>query len=160
MRGERGKSAACTIASMPNLAVALKTEIARVARKEIRAESLPLKKAVGTYRSEIASLKRRMQALEGQLRRVGRSTAIEKSADEAKDAEAKYRFQAKGLLSQRRRLGLSAAECGLLLGVSTQSIYNWEAGKAKPRVVQLPAIAGLKALGRKTAAARLASLKN
>jgi hypothetical protein len=49
---------------MPNIASVLKSEIARVARKEVRGEIQSLKKAVGTYRSEIADLKRRTKALE------------------------------------------------------------------------------------------------
>ena len=43
---------------MENIASILKTEIARVARKEVRAETLGLKMAVGAYRSEIAALTR------------------------------------------------------------------------------------------------------
>ena len=51
------------MASMPNIATLLKSEISRVARKELRSETLSLKKATRTYRSEIAALKRRMQDL-------------------------------------------------------------------------------------------------
>ena len=47
-------------------------EIARVARKEIRRETSFVKKALTTYRSEIAGVKRRVLALERQLRRVGK----------------------------------------------------------------------------------------
>jgi DNA-binding XRE family transcriptional regulator len=36
------------------------------------------------------------------------------------------RFVAKGFKSLRQRLGFSAAQIGKLLGVSEQSIYNWE----------------------------------
>jgi len=37
------------------------------------------------------------------------------------------------MASQRKRLGVSAAECGLLIGASAQSVYNWQEGKARPR---------------------------
>ena len=142
---------------MPNIASVLKAEIVRVARKEIRSEVEGLKKAAGTYRSEIAALKRRTQSLEQQLRRL--SKALPKRALVAIDDSAKsLRFRAKGLASQRRRLGLSADDCGLLLGASDQSIYNWEAGKARPRANHLPAIAALRTLGKKQAAVLLASL--
>jgi len=53
------------------------------------------------------------------------------------------------MASQRRRLGLSAAECGLLIGASAQTIYNWEEGKARPRAQHLPAIYALRNLGRR-----------
>jgi len=55
------------------------------------------------------------------------------------------------MAAQRRRLGLSAAECGLLIGASAQSIYNWEEGKARPRAQHLQAIFALRNLGRRKA---------
>jgi DNA-binding transcriptional regulator YiaG len=148
-----------TIAAMPNIAIVLKTEIARVARKEVRGELAALKKAVVSHRSEIAALKRRTQSLEQELRRLGRSTAKAPPAV-AESAPEGHRFSAKGLASQRRRLGLSAPDYGLLLGVSAQSIYNWEEGKVRPRGAHLPAIAFLRTVGKKQAMARLESLKN
>jgi DNA-binding transcriptional regulator YiaG len=69
------------------------------------------------------------------------------------------RFSAKGLASQRQRLALSAEDCGLLLGTSGQSVYNWETGKARPRAKYLPAIAALRSMGKKAAAAQLAQLR-
>jgi DNA-binding XRE family transcriptional regulator len=69
------------------------------------------------------------------------------------------RFTAKGLASQRSRLGLSAHECGLLVGASGQSIYNWEDGKARPRAKHLQALAALRGMGKKEAAARLSELR-
>ena len=48
------------------------------------------------------------------------------------------------MASQRKRLGLSAAGCGLLIGASTQSVYNLEEGKARPRDHHLPDIFALR----------------
>ena len=60
---------------MPNIASLLKSEISRVARKEIRADTTTLKRAVSAYRSEIAALKRRALALEGEIRRLRKTQA-------------------------------------------------------------------------------------
>jgi len=145
---------------MPNIASIIKSEIARVARRETRAETRHLKKAVATYRSEIAALKRRAQALEQQLRRLGRRGAAPKTEQRENGAEPDgFRFSAKGLASHRKRLGLSAHDCGLLLGASGQSIYKWEEGKARPRAKNMPAIAALRGMGKKEAVARLAALR-
>jgi DNA-binding transcriptional regulator YiaG len=143
---------------MPNLATLLKNEISRVARRELRAETAQLKKAVSTCRAEIAKLKRRSQALEQELRRVGKAAAREAPAPDA-DAPRALRFSAKGLASQRRRLALSAEDCGRLVGASGQSIYNWEQGKARPQARHLPAIAALRTMGKRDAAARLVELR-
>lgn len=144
---------------MPNIASVLKSEISRVARKEVRSETLGLKKAVGAHRAEIAALKRRTQALEQALRRLSksRSNAAPVAADEGPSRT--LRFSAKGLVSQRKRLGLSAHDCGLLVGASGQSIYKWEDGNVRPRAKHLPAIAALRTLGKKEAAARLGALR-
>jgi DNA-binding transcriptional regulator YiaG len=147
---------------MPNIASLLKSEIARVARKEVRGETVHLKKAVSAYRSEIAALKRRAQALEQQLRRLSkRSTKAEPLANgQDVDSDGQpFRFSAKGLASHRKRLGLSAHDCGLLLGASGQSIYKWEEGEVRPRAKHMPAIAALRHMGKKEAAARLAELR-
>ena len=141
------------------MASLLKTEIARVARKEMRAETASLKKSVGVYRAEIAALKRRTQALELELRRLSKTQAKAVPADVQAQSSHKLRFAAKGVASQRRRLGLSALEIGLLVGASGQSIYNWEEGEARPRAKHLPALATLRTLGKKAAAAQLASLR-
>jgi DNA-binding XRE family transcriptional regulator len=143
---------------MPNIASLLKTEISRVARKEVRADTMGLKKALGVCRAEIAALKRRAQALEFALRRLSKAHAKAPVEVQAQPAQ-KLRFTAKGLAAQRRRLGLSAQDCGLLVGASGQSIYNWEDGKALPQARHLPAIAALRTLGKKEAVTRLASLR-
>ena len=137
---------------MSNLATTLKEEISRVARKEVRRETLTLKKASAAYRSEIAALKRRVLELERQLRLLGKRT--ERSAPTAANEDSVsqgVRFSARSMASQRRRLGLSAADCGLLIGASAQSVYNWEEGRARPRAQHLPAIFALRSLGRREA---------
>jgi DNA-binding transcriptional regulator YiaG len=142
---------------MANIASLLKSEISRVARKEVRGETAGLKKALSNYRSEIAALKRRAQALESELRRLGKAAG--KAAPAAHEAPTRaQRFSAKGLASQRKRLGLSAQDCGVLVGASGQSIYNWEDGKARPRAKHLQALAALRGMGKKEAAARLREL--
>jgi DNA-binding XRE family transcriptional regulator len=145
---------------MPNIANLLKTEIARVARKEVRAETRGLKNAIAPYRSQIAELKRRTRELELQIKRLGRA-ASKRSAPAGSDDESgprNLRFSAKGLATQRKRLGLSAQAFGALIGASGQSVYKWEEGKTRPRAKHLPVIAELRGIGKKEAAARLAAL--
>ena len=129
-----------------------------MARKEVRGETVALKKAVSAYRTDIAALKRRMQGLEQQLRRVAKSGRAPAAATGEEVASSPGRFSAKGLVSLRKRLGLSAAECGLLVDASAQSVYNWEQGKVRPRAKHLPALAELRGLGKKAIRARLEAL--
>lgn len=149
---------------MPNIASLLKEEIARVARKQLRGETEALKKSNARYRSEIAELKRRLQALEQQVRRIakpgGRSTAATPGASQEDGEDGKsIRYSAKSLASQRRRLGLSAASLAKLLGVSALSVYKWESGNTRPRQKQIEAIAALRSMGRREAQKRLEELQ-
>lgn len=142
---------------MPTIGSVLKSEISRVSRKEVRRETQVLKKSVSQYRAQVADLKRRLQALEQQVKRLGKATtrvAAPQTAAEA-EPEAQLRFSAKGLAAQRKRLGLSAASVARLLGVSTLSVYKWESGKTRPRAKQLEAIATLRGMGKREAARRL-----
>ncbi|MDP1566443.1 MAG: helix-turn-helix transcriptional regulator [Polaromonas sp.] len=141
---------------MPNIASVLKEEIARVARKEVRADTQPLKKSSASHRSDIAALKRRIAALEQMVRRLGKQTGGKTAKPDAGPLPGSFRFSASGLMAQRKRLGLSAAEAGKLLGVSDQSVYKWENGKTRPRASQFAAIATLRGMSKKQAAVRLA----
>lgn len=142
---------------MPNIGTVLKSEIARIARKEVKGETQQLKKQGSQYRSDIAALKKRLAAIERQARRQSRTgTAV--SAPDEEEAGRQVRFSAKGLAARRQKLGLSARELGALLGVSAQSVYHWEQGKSRPRASQVQAIAALRGLGKRQAVARLSAL--
>jgi DNA-binding transcriptional regulator YiaG len=147
---------------MPNIAAVLKDEIARIARKEARAQTAEFKKASAQYRTHIAALRRRIEDLERQVKRASKAVAKDGAASEEDDADAQgtnRRFSATRLAAQRRKLGLSAADFAALIGVSGQSVYKWEHGEARPRARQLEAIAALRGIGKREAAARLAQLQ-
>jgi hypothetical protein len=69
------------------------------------------------------------------------------------------RFNVKGLASQRRRLRLPATSVGIRVGASGQSVYNWEADKARHRASYLAALAALHGLSKTHAAEIPASRK-
>ena len=140
---------------MPNIATLLKTEIARIANREVRAQTLRLKKLPGQYRSDIAALKRRVLALEQQVKRLSKAGAGKALAPEAADGPSLRRFSASGFAAHRRRLGLSVEAFGKLLDVSGQSVRKWEEGKAYPRKRQFGAIAAVRKMSKKQAAAQL-----
>lgn len=145
---------------MPNIAAVLKDEIARIARKEVRVQTEEFKKASAHYRTQIAALRRRVDDLERQLKRVGKTTARSSpSGEDEQENGTPRRFSSTRLAAQRHKLGLSAAEFAALLGVSGQSVYKWEHGESRPRARQLEAIAALRGIGKREAAARLEKLQ-
>ncbi len=139
---------------MSTFAEQLKNEIARIARKESRADSKQIKKASAQYRAEIAALKRRIASLESSLARLLKQPVTHKNQVQEETSVA-LRFRADGFASLRKKLGLTAHEMADLVGVSAQSVYHWEAGKSRPRASQLPAIAAVRKLNKKEAWAKL-----
>lgn len=135
---------------MANVASALKAEISRIARKEIRSDVAALRKSAATHRRDIASLKTRVADLERFVRRLG-TPARGVKLDPTDGPVSVQRSSAKGMVAQRKRIGLSAAELGILFGTSGQTIYNWEQGRARPRASHMAAIAALKTLGKRAA---------
>lgn len=143
---------------MPNIAAVLKSEIARIARKEIKQEAESLKKAAAAHRREIAVLKKRLHELEVQAKSASKRTARQVKPDDSEEPQSAHRFSAKGLAALRGRLALSAADFGRLIGASALSVYKWEQGKAHPRAKYLSAIAAVRGIGKREATKRLAAL--
>lgn len=149
---------------MPNIASLLKAEIVRLARKELRGQTETLRKSLSASRAEVVALKRRVSELEKGVRQAQRKGTRVATGDAPPKPDVvgaeRLRFRAAGLASNRRRLGLSAADFGVLVGASGQSVYAWEQGKARPRGRHLAAIASLRSIGKREAAARLAAAKS
>lgn len=114
---------------MPNIAAVLKDEIARIARREVKAETEKLKKVSAQYRAQISELKHQVIALQKEIAHLSRGR---NSAPPATEINAEtVRWSATRFKAQRERLGLSAEKCGVLFAVSGQTIYNWE-GSIRP----------------------------
>jgi len=143
---------------MSKIASLLKDEILRLARKEVRTEVRGAKRAAAQHRRDIAELKRQVRTLTLRLSQNEKRTARELAAAPVGEAKESLRFSAKGLRSQRKRTGMSAADYGRLVGVTQLSIYNWERGATRPRQEWLSVLAALRGLSKKEAQARLEKL--
>ena len=144
---------------MPSIGTVLKEEITRLSRKELRGQVNPTKNFTTQHRKDIAALKRQVAQLERQVALLSRNI-LGTRPKAVPDANAKsVRFSAKRLHSQRTRLVLSALDFGKVLGVSTQTIYSWEAEKSRPRNEQLAKLAAIRGLGKREVAARLKQLR-
>ena len=141
---------------MPNIATVLKQEITRLARKEAKTHVEPLRKANAQYRRDIAELKRQLQAMK---KRVDYLDARErkrlKEPVSVSTAAEALRFSPGWLNAHRNKLGLAAADYAELVGVSPQTIYNWEHGRSKPKAKQLAALAAVRGIGKREALRRL-----
>lgn len=144
---------------MPNLAQALKQEISRIARKEVREDIAALRKASTVYRSEIASLKRSVKELSSQIRLAQRSAArvlpVHAVEPATKRPGRKREFSAERLKTKRLSLGLTQMQMAQLLGISPLSQWKWESGQVTPRASMLQPYFEVMRLSKREAHGRL-----
>jgi len=107
---------------MANLTSLLREEITRLAKRQINAEIVPLKKRWAQQRRVIAALKEECSALRrevAQLNKRGHQAAASSAAPGAAGADMpRRRFSADGLRAFRSRLGLTVRDLARLLEVS------------------------------------------
>ena len=139
---------------MPNFAQSIKNEITRLARKEIRSQTLALRKSSAQHRKEIAELKRQAAELKTEVKRLEKlCSGI--SPQKSQDETVTHRFSAKNVIAQLKRLGISANDFGKLVGVSAVTIYSWEQGRSRPRTAQIRALGLVRTFGKTEARTRL-----
>ena len=146
---------------MPNIALVLKDEIRRLARKEVKLQVAKTRKAAAQYRRDLIHLRQMVKSQEQMIKRLSsqRADAAAPAAEEEADPLAGARFSARSVRSQRRRLKLSAEQFGKLIGVSPQTIYHWEQGKSRPRRAQMAALVTVREMGRRQALAQLEEME-
>ncbi len=113
---------------MPNIIKALKEEIQRLARKEIKTVTAILHKDNVALKRAAADLKRRIAVLERENRQLLKHAGKprEEAAQGTGNEVDKSRITAKMIRAIRAKLNLSQAELAVLLGVNAQSVYQWE----------------------------------
>jgi DNA-binding transcriptional regulator YiaG len=135
---------------MGKMEQALKGEIIRLAKKELRMAFLPLARDVRKMKRTVAQLRRGVSWLsrlgtEFEAQQSAAAARLEPAPEEAKGARMSPRL----LKSLRARLGISQGELAKLVGVSAGAVGFWEQGKAKPRGRNRDALIALRKLGRR-----------
>jgi DNA-binding transcriptional regulator YiaG len=144
---------------MTTFAIALKDEVRRISRKEIRARTRGTVSAVSQQRRDIAQLRRLIREMRGRLARVeAASRRVPKLPSTKELEESDIRFSARSVKAQRRRSGLSAKDYARLVGVSPLTIYNWETGKTRARPEQFAAFVAIRGMGKREARLKLEQL--
>ena len=144
---------------MSTFVAAFKEEVSRLAKKEAKAATELLKKDNARLKHDSAAFKRQIRSLETEVRRI--KSLLEKFDPETPSEEEvdKARISAKGIISLRRKLGISQTEFAQLAGVHKQSVYLWESGKTLPRGKTKAAVIALRGLGAREARRRLEEME-
>jgi DNA-binding transcriptional regulator YiaG len=146
---------------MANVLQALKEEIGRVAKRELKKDVVRLRQDSIWLKKNVADLKRRVVVLERENRLLrAKSTRLEKETTPAAEDLQKMRVTGKMIRSLRSRLGISQVELGQLLGVSGQSVYQWERkdGRLRLRETTKTALQRIRQMGKREVQAEVEKL--
>jgi DNA-binding transcriptional regulator YiaG len=126
----------------------IKSEIQRLAKREIRTIFLPLRKEVRAMRLKLFGLSKGILFLNRMTKVLHLEEAKPKL--EATPGEVKAsRLTPARITGLRRKLGISQRELGVLVGATTGAVLSWEKGKFKPRGDKKAALVALRKLRRR-----------
>jgi len=117
------------VETMSNVVKILKAEIARISKKEAKSATQAIGKSNTWLRKTVADLKKRLVLLEKENRHlVAAMKKYQVAQPEKIDAEEgkKARFTSRGIHALRKKLRLSQADFGKLLGATPHAVYLWE----------------------------------
>jgi len=115
---------------MANVMKALKDEISRIARSEIKTALAPIKSVNASQRKYIAELRRRVDLLEKEKKQLEKTVAKAVPVPEVTmDEPSRAWITGAGIRAMRKRLRLSQKAFADLAGVSLPTVVNWESTK-------------------------------
>ncbi len=111
----------------------IKSEMVRLAKREIRKISLPLGRDVRSLKIMVSKLRKTVLALERITTQHQKEMEKRRVPLEATQEEVKVsRFSPRLIRSLRKRLRITQKELATLTGVTVGAIHQWEVGMFKP----------------------------
>jgi len=127
----------------------LKSEIIRLAKKEIRAVCIPLAREVRQLKRRMSQMRKTVAGLDKLRGEFEAKRATEGAELEAPEEKVKAARLSPLLIKKlRTRLGLSQGQLACLVGVSRQAMAFWELGKSRPQGRNRAALVALRGVGR------------
>jgi DNA-binding transcriptional regulator YiaG len=135
---------------MGKLEGTIKSEIVRLAKKEMRKTLAPLGRDVRSLKSTTSELRKTVLALERLAAQQQKELKKKKVPLEVTPEEVKKsRFSPVLIRSLRNKLGIGQKELAILAGVTVGAAHLWEKGKFKPKDEKKAILVALRKLGRR-----------
>jgi DNA-binding transcriptional regulator YiaG len=148
---------------VPNFTQALKTEIVRLSRKEIKSATNPLRSSVVSLKHAVAELKRKVSELESSNKQLQAIYKKEQGKAPQIDPEEiqKARITSRTIRKLREKLGVSQDSFAKLMGMSSQNVYNMEhkEGRLALRQGTLTNLLAVRKMGKRDVQKKLEELK-
>lgn len=129
---------------------AVRSEIMRLVRRELRGVVLPLGREVRQLKRGLGRVSKSVARLERVAAAQVREAEASKARLEVPEEEAKRARLSAGLIRKlRTRLGITQGQLAVLVGVSPGAVTQWEMGVISPRGQNRAALVALRRLGRR-----------
>ena len=128
---------------MGKLESTIKSEIQRLAKREVRATFVPLRREVRALRLRLSSLSKNFSVLNRMAKEQLQKTA-EKGLEATPEEVKASRLTPDRIRGLRKKLGISMRELGILTGSTVGAVLSWEKGKFKPSGDKKAALVGLR----------------
>jgi DNA-binding transcriptional regulator YiaG len=134
---------------MGKLEATIKSEITRLATRELRKVSVPLKQDVRLLKNTVLQLRKAVLPLERFAAYQQKELAKHEIRLEATPEEVKIaRFSPRLFRSLRKHLGITQKELAILAGVTLGAVNSWESGRFRPKQEKKAVIVALRKMGR------------
>jgi len=135
---------------MAKLEQVLRSEIIRLARKQIRIVCISLAREVRQLKRRVSQMGKTVAGLdkirvELEAKRAAEGVKLEAPEEKVKAA----RLSPLLIKKLRARLGVSQGQLARLVGVSRQAMAFWELGKSRPQGQNRAALVALRGVGRR-----------
>jgi DNA-binding transcriptional regulator YiaG len=135
---------------MSKLETIIKSEIVRLAKREIRKISVPLGRDVWSLKSAVSQLRRAVLTVQRIAATQQKELERGKMPLEAAPEEVKVsRFSPRLIRSLRGHLGITQKELAILTDVTVGAVHQWESGQFKPSMKKKAVVVALRKLGRR-----------
>ncbi len=128
----------------------IKSEIVRLAKREVRKISVPLGRDVRSMKSTVSQLRKAVSTLQRITAQQQKQLEKGEMPLEAAPEEVKLsRFSPRLIRSLRGHLGITQKELAILTGVTVGAVHLWESGRFKPSEKKKAVMVALRKLGRR-----------
>ena len=128
----------------------IKSEMMRLAKREVRKICVPLGRDVRSLKSAVSQLHKSVLILQritaGQQKELEKGKMLlEAPPEEVKES----RFSPRLIRSLRGHLAITQKELAILTGVTVGAVHLWESGRFKPSMKKKAVMVALRKLGRR-----------
>ena len=131
---------------MAKLESIIKSEIQRLAKREVRSTFRPLRREVWGMKLKLSNLIKNFTVLNRLAKGLAKTKSTEPKLEATPEEVKASRLTPDRIARLRKKLGISQRELGILTGASLGAVLSWEKGKFKPRGDKKAALVALRKL--------------